>query len=121
MPFMIPGQGFKRFSIYKKNSKTSKSGRVHTVNDYEPDGTFIGGFASITEKEQELWKQKQHPVSHKIVSLGVAKNTTTTGNYLVLEEKGVKRYFYVQGTSNPGELDHMARYFCEERKDMKNG
>lgn len=120
MPFMVPGQGYKRFSIYKKASSISKAGRVHTVNDYDPAGTFIGCFASLNEKEKEAWKQKQHPVSHKIVQMGTV-STVVTGNYLVLEEKGVTRYFYVQGTGNPGELNHMARYFCEERKDMKNG
>ena len=122
MPFLVPGEGFKRFSIYKKKSGVSSSGRVYTddFDDYEPNGTFIGGFASITEKETEVWKQKGHPVSHKIVSLGVAA-TVVTGNYLVLEKKGVTRYFYVQGAGNPGELNHMARYFCEERKDISHG
>ena len=120
MPFLVPGQGFKTFSIYKRKSTRSDTGKIHTVNNYEPIGSFIGGFASLTEKEKEQWKQKQHPVSHKIVSMGVA-STVVTGNYLVLNEKGVTRYFYVQGTGNPGELNHMARYFVEERKDMKNG
>ena len=121
MPFLVPGQGFERFSIYKKKKSVSTNGRVHTSkNEYEPNGTFIGGFASLSEKEVDQWKQKGHPISHKIVSLGVA-STVVTGNYLVLEKKGVRRYFYVQGAGNPGELNHMARYFCEERKDLSHG
>lgn len=119
MPFLVPGQGYKRFSILKKKSTVSSTGRVKK-DGYDTQGTFIGCFASLSEKEKEDWKQKQHPVSHKIVQMGAA-SIVVTGNYLTLEEKGKTRYFYVQGTGNPGELNHMARYFVEERKDLKNG
>lgn len=120
MPFLRPGQGFKKFTVKKKAKSLTASGKPKS-GGYEDAGTIIGILATATEDEKEHWKQDSHPITHKIVQQGV-KNAAIATNYLVLSEPGKKdRYFYVQGTGNPGELNHMMRYFVEERRDLKDG
>lgn len=118
--FLRPGQGYKKFTIKKKASSLTSSGNP-IKGGYTDVGTFIGAIASATEEEKEQWKQLDHPITHKIVQYGVGDVAIAT-NYIVLSESGKSdRYFYVQGTGNPGELNHMMRYFVEERKDLKDG
>lgn len=120
IPFYRPGQGFKTFTVKKLGKGLTASGKVQS-GVYTDVGTITGILASATEKEQEAWKQKEHPITHKIVQMGTSNFATAT-NYLVLSEPGKKdRYFYVQGTGNPGELNHMMRYFVEERNGLNNG
>lgn len=120
MPFLRPGQGFKKFTVKKKGKSLTSSGKpIH--GEYEDVGTITATLVNASEKEKEEWKQKQHPITHKIVQQGTS-NAAVATNYIVLSEKGKKdRYFYVQGTGNPGELNHMMRYFVEERRDLKDG
>lgn len=120
MPFLRPGQGFKKFMVKKKGKALTSSGKP-IKGEYEDVGTIIGILATASQKEQEQWKQNGHPITHKIVQKGI-KNAAIATNYLVLSEDGKKdRYFYVQGINNPGELNHMMRYFVEERRDLKDG
>lgn len=120
MPFLRPGEGYKRFSVKKLGKAKNTKGRVQKAQ-YEAIGTIIGILATATQKEIEQWKQNGHPITHKIVQRGV-QNAAVATNYLVLSETGKKdRYFYIQGASNPGELNHMMRYFVEERNDLNNG
>lgn len=120
IPFHRPGQGFKKFMVKKKGTSLTASGKP-IKGGYEDVGTIIGILATANEKEKENWKQEGHPITHKIVQQGVGLQAIAT-NYLVLSETGKKdRYFYVQGTGNPAELNHMMRYFVEERKDLKDG
>ena len=120
MTFLRTGQGFKKFIVTKKTKTLTSSGKP-IAGGYEDVGAIIGILATASQKEIEQWKQNGHPITHKIVQQGV-QNAAIATNYLVLSEKGKKdRYFYVQGTSNPGELNHIMRYFVEERKDLKNG
>lgn len=120
MPFLRPGQGFKKFTVKKKGKTLTSSGKP-IKGGYEDIGTIIGILATATQKEIEQWKQNGHPITHKIVQQGI-KNAAMATNYLVLSETGKKdRYFYVQGVNNPGELNHMMRYFVEERSDLKDG
>lgn len=120
VPFYRPGQGFKTFIVKKQKKGLSASGKVQK-GGYEDVGKIKGILANANEKEMEIWKAKDHPITHKIVQCGVGNSAIAT-NYLVLSEPNKKdRYFYVQGTGNPGELNHMMRYFVEERNDLKNG
>ena len=118
--FLRPGQGYKKFTVKKKLTTLSESNKPIS-GGYSDKGTITATLATATQKEIEHWKQQNHPITHKIVQLGV-ENAAVASNYIVLSEKGKKdRYFYVQGASNPGELNHMMRYFVEERMDLKNG
>ena len=118
--FLRPGEGFKKFTVKKRNKTLTDSGKP--INgSYEDVGPIVAILASATQNEKEEWKQKGHPITHKIVQRGIA-NAAVATNYIVLSEKGKKdRYFYVQGATNPAELNHMMRYFVEERKDLNNG
>lgn len=120
MPFLRPGQGFKKFIVKKKGKSLTSSGKP-IQGEYVDVGHIIGTLATANEDEKEHWKQLGHPVTHKIVQQGIVNSAVAT-NYLVLSEPNKKdRYFYIQGTGNPGELNHMMRYFVEERKDLKDG
>ena len=118
MPFLRPGQGFKRFYVMKMSKGLTASGKPKDAT-LQDAGSIIGIIASASEDEKEMWKQNGHPISHKIVQYGF-KDAAIATNYLVLSEPDKKdRYFYVQGTGNPGELNHMMRYFVEERDGLK--
>ena len=120
MPFLRPGQGFKKFNVKKLGKALTSSGKP-IKGSYEDAGFIIGSLVTATQKEIEHWKQEKHPITHKIVQKGVL-NAASATNYLVLSESGKKdRYFYIQGASDPAELHHMMRYFVEERKDLTNG
>ena len=120
MPNLRPGQGFKRFSVTKLGKTVNSKGRVKK-GKYEDVGTIIGILATATQKEIEQWKQNGHPITHKVVQRGV-NIQAVAGNYLILSNpNGKDRYFYIQGRNNPGELNHMMRYFVEERQDLKDG
>ena len=104
--------------MVKKKGTTLSSSRKPIKGGYEDVGPIIGTLATASQKEIEQWKQNGHPITHKIVQQGI-KNVASATNYLVLSEVGKKdRYFYVQGAGNPGELNHMMRYFVEERSDL---
>lgn len=120
IPFYRPGQGFKKFTVKEKGKTLTASGKPIS-GGYKEIGTIIGILATANQNEKEHWKQEGHPITHKIVQQGV-KNAAMATNYLVLSEKGKKdRYFYVQGSSDPAELNHIMRYYVEERKDLKDG
>ena len=118
--FLRPGQGFKTFTVKKKGKTLTESGKP-VAGGYVSVGPITAILATATQKEKEEWKQKGHPISHKIVQQGI-KNAAVATNYIVLSEKGKKdRYFYVQGATDPAELHHIMRYYVEERKDLKDG
>ena len=107
--------------MVKKLGKALSSSGKPIKGSYEDAGTIIAMLATANQNEIEHWKQNGHPITHKIVQQGVL-NAAVATNYLVLSENGKKdRYFYIQGVSNPAELNHMMRYFVEERKDLTNG
>lgn len=117
MAYLRPGQGFKKFTVAKMTKGLTASGKAKE-GVLQREGIIIGILATATEDEQELWKQKGHPVSHKIIQQGI-RNKATATKYLILSEPGKKtRYFYVQGVGNPGELNHMLRYYVEERDGL---
>ena len=118
--FLRPGEGFKTFTVKKKSKILTETGKP-VAGGYVTVGPIIAILATATQKEKEEWKQKGHPISHKIVQRGI-NNAAVATNYIVLSEKGKKdRYFYVQGATDPAELHHIMRYYVEERKDLKNG
>lgn len=120
MAYLKPGQGFKKFAVAKMTKGLTASGKSKEGMLVET-GTIIGILATATEKEQDVWKQKGHPVSHKIVQAGIGNKAIAT-NYLILAEPDKKtRFFYVQSTGNPGGLNHMMRYYVEERDGLNYG
>ncbi len=111
-----PGQGFKSFTVMRRKSGTSKTGRPYT-GDLVPAGEIIGIISEATPKEIEQWKQDGHPITHTIVQRGTKDRAGAT-DVLVLENE--KRAFLVQKKpKDPGELGHYLIYYVEEREDLQ--
>ena len=72
--------------------------------------------------QQDSWKQAGHPITHTVVQ-PFYKDRGKATQYLVLDDKnsGTTRYFYIQGTKNPGELDHFTIYYVEEKEGIQSG
>lgn len=133
MPFLRPGQGFKRFTVLRKSGTISAAGSVGKSPSFSEVGEIIGILVGASQKEKEQFKQDGHPISHKIIQRGVGSRGKAT-EYIRLTEpvkpdsdapaaplsevKTVTRYFYIQGTKNPAEWDHELIYYVEERADL---
>ena len=113
---LFPGQGSKAFEVKRSLNQISSTGRV-MAESYETIGVVVGFLTNATPTEQEQWKQKGHPVTHKIVQpLPMARDVQVVpGDFLCLEG----RLFTIQSIRNPGELNHFNVYYCEERCDVK--
>lgn len=133
MPFLRPGQGFKKFMVGKKQTTVSTAGSIGKSPSFFEIGEIIGMLVGASQKESDQWKQNGHPITHKLIQRGVFPRGKAT-QYIRLTEKNrkppdapgetseepeeVTRYFYIQGTKNPGELDHEIIYYVEERADL---
>lgn len=113
--FLRPGQGFKPFEVFKREGKTTNTGRPYTGR-LEPRGAFMGIISQASPREIEQQKQLGTPITHTIVQYGT-KNRAYATDVLFLIDEG--RYFLVQGEpQNPGELGHFLIYRVEERNDL---
>lgn len=107
MMYLSPGNLPKSFIVERKQALPDARGRVKA--QYEADGSISAVLAAATPKEQEQWRQMQHPISHTIVQKGTPK--------VVPEDRFIfgSRYFYVQGVDDPGSLGLWTIYYVEER------
>lgn len=114
--FLFPGQGSKKFEVKRSLNQISSSGRL-MAESYETIGHVIGFLTNASPTEREQWKQKGHPITHKVVQpLPMAVDAqTVAGDFLCLEG----RVFTIQGIRNPAELNHFNVYYCEERCDVQ--
>lgn len=118
-----PGQGFKRFLVFRREGDITAGGRPYT-GALTPDGEIIGMITEATPKEMEQWKQRGTPITHTILQRGTNNRAKATD---VLElpsdpqKPGNKpRRFQVVGDpKDPGELGHFLIYRVEERKDLQ--
>jgi len=113
---LIPGQGTQAFVCYQRKPGTTETGRP-TKGAYEPIGTVIGMLTNATPKEQLLWSQQNHPISHKLV-LPMPDAIPEGGDFLTVGEDESTRYFYVQGYENPGDLFHFVVVYLIEREGL---
>lgn len=113
-----PGQGFKPFTVYKRVSGQTETGRP-TTGKLEVQGEFFGIISQASPVEKEQWKQNGHPITHTIVQRGTMNNAVET-DVLELDEPNrcCKRRFLVQTVQDPGELGHFLIYKVEERVDL---
>lgn len=120
-----PGQGFKPFTVLRREGATTVTGRPYT-GSLTQKGTFLGIISQASPKEQEQWKQLGTPITHTIVQRGT-KNRAKANDVLELTppascdgEAPPARRFLVQGDpQDPGELGHFLVYRVEERKDLQ--
>ena len=110
-----PGQGFKPFTVYRREGATTKTGRP-VAGQLERQGVFLGIISQASPKEIEQHKQLGHPITHTIVQRGTDNRAMATD---VLELEHEKRRFLVHGQpKDPGELGHFLIYTVEEREDL---
>ena len=118
-----PGQGFKRFSILRRDGGVSSSGRAHT-GSLIPCGEFIGIITQASPQEIEQFKQLGTPITHTIVQRGTKSRAKAT-DILELpalpgDTESKPRRFIIHGEpKDPGELGHFLIYTVEERADLK--
>lgn len=106
--FFKPGQQHKLFTVYRKKTEISPTGRVSDTPEPFPVGTLMGSIAQASQKDNEQFGQIAHPITHTLVTRG--KVIARTTDILVL---GTRR-FYVQHTADPGELGIFTILYCEE-------
>lgn len=121
-----PGQGFKPFTVMRREGATTATGRPYT-GSFKPVGTFLGIISQASPREQEQWKQLGTPITHTIVQRGT-KNRAKGNDVLQLQMPvpcgasgpPTVRQFLVKGDpQDPGELGHFLVYRVEERKDLQ--
>lgn len=113
-----PGQGFKPFTVYKRVSHQSRTGRPATCH-LEEQGEFFGIISQASPTEKEQWKQSGHPITHTIVQRGTQDHAVETDVLELNDASCCKRRFLVQSVQDPGELGHFLIYKVEERVDLQ--
>jgi len=114
-----PGQGFQRFTVWKRNGEISDNGRPLT-GSLTSVGEILGIVAQATPSEQAQWKQLEHSITHKVIQVGAeicAKPTDILELQTSIEAK--KRFFLVQNVRDPAELGRFRVYLTEERSDLQ--
>lgn len=109
-----PGQGFKPYTILKRQGGVTKTGRPTTAQ-LEPAGQILGIISQAGQMEKEQWKQSGHPITHTVIQRGNINKAEAND---VLELEGNRR-FLIQGVRDPGELGHFTVYKVEERLDLQ--
>lgn len=114
-----PGQGFKLFTVLRRQGGLTASGRPQTKK-LEFCGEFYGIHSRVSPQESEQWKQNGHPITHTIIQRGAQECAKAT-DILELAEPGEEpRYFFVQGIPrNVGEIGYFTVYKVEERADLQ--
>lgn len=123
-PQLRPGQGFKPFTVLRRNGAVTETGRPFT-GDLEITGSFLGIISQASPTEQAQWKQLGSPITHTIVQRG--KDHRAKADDVL--ELAVDRYnrpisptrrFLVRGEpQDPGELGHFLVYHVLERADLQ--
>lgn len=113
---LLPGHGFKPFTVYKQTGGLTETGRPKRGEEIEEtDLTFMGALVGASQKEIDQWKQNGHPITHKVIEYS-AQVKAKPCSYLCTEDG---REFYIQGSKNPGDLNLTIIYYVEERFDIK--
>jgi hypothetical protein len=115
--FLHPGDGWQEFNCYSPQYSTTPGGRPRN-NGLTPCGTIEGIISDATPSEIIAWKQRDHPITCKIVQENPDR-VAEADDVLAIEAEGARtRYFYVQGLQNPGDLYQYVVYFCQERRGL---
>ena len=112
---LVPGQSFTNFIVYESRGSVTATGRPKQETIEETYIEFLGALVGASQKEIEQWKQKGHPITHKINEFS-AQAKAKQGDYVITEDG---RQFYIQGIKNPGNMNLTLIYYVEERFDVK--
>jgi len=112
--YLRPGNLLRDFVVEKLAIGTSDIGR--TERYYLPTGKVLTGVLSdASQEERFMWKQRQHPITHKIVQ-NTTRLVANIGDRLSLGT----RVFYVQGVDDISALGISAIFYVEERFDYSD-
>lgn len=116
-----PGQGAKKFRVWKRESGLTKTGRPQTSNLVE-SGEIIGMITRCDPKEAEQFRQEGHPITDTIVQRGSKNKAGATDILEMYPQPGVEksRFFRIQAIPrDPGGLGHFTVYKALERSDLE--
>ena len=111
-----PGEGFKLFTVLRKEGGLTEKGRP-TTSVLKPKGEFYGMVTKTDPTETDQSKQKGSPKTYTIVQRGT-KNQARANDYLERVEDG-KRFQVKGDPKDPGGLGHFSVYKVEERDDLQ--
>lgn len=117
--FFRPGQQWKRFFVFRKQSIMDEKGRVIYNDDENPVGEIIGSISQYRETEYGIRTRTEHMVSHKRIEHRVTNVVVVQGacmaraeDILVLEDT---RYL-VHSVDAPLGMCLFHILFCEREK-----
>ena len=117
-----PGQGFKRFMVYRREGSVTDSGRARS-GSLKLHGEIIGIISQASPHEIAQAKQLGSPITHTIVQRGTKNRAKANDVFLIPTDTANPnegRRFVVKGDpQDPGELGHFLVYRVEERDDIK--
>ena len=113
-PMLRPGQGFKPFTILRREGGLTAKGRP-TTSVLKPHGEFFGIISQASPTEIEQHKQLGSPITHTIVQRGTKNRAKATD----ILEHGNRRFLVQGDPHDPGELGHFLVYTVEERDDLQ--
>lgn len=112
---IVPGQGFVPFTVYKRQTRITDSGRAVTGGYKPTEIEFFGMLTSASQKEIDEWKQNGHPITHKIIQYSGVPTAEAT-DFLKIPNAG---QYYVQGVKEPAGMKVTNIYYVEERQDIE--
>ena len=112
--YLRPGNLLRDFIVEKQAIDTSEMGRLERY--FLPTGKVLTGVLSeASQDERFMWKQRQHPITHKIVQNG-SKRVADVGDRLSLGT----RIFYIKGRDDISALGISTLFYVEERIDFSD-
>lgn len=109
--FYKPGQGLKTYEVFRKKAKRDSRGRVTVETQPELIDAVRGTISQASQREQELWNQRGHPITHTIVIRGRTKAQAED------ELRIFGRTYSVQGKHDPVGVGMFSTLYCYERLD----
>lgn len=112
--YLRPGNLLRDFVVEKMAIDANDMGR--SMRYFLPTGKILTGvLAEASQDERFMWKQRQHPITHKIVQNG-SKLVADVGDRLTLGT----RIFYVKGRDDISALGISTIFYVEERSDYSD-
>lgn len=112
--YLRPGNLLRDFVVERQTIDTSDMGRPQRY--FLPTGNILTGvLAEASQDERFMWKQRQHPITHKIVQNG-SRQVADIGDRLSLGT----RIFYVRGRDDISALGISTIFYVEERTDYSD-
>ena len=112
--YLRPGNLLRDFIVEKMAIDANDMGR--SMRYFLPTGKVLTGVLSeASQDERFMWKQRQPPITHKIVQNG-SRHVADVGDRLTLGT----RVFYIKGLDDISALGISTLFYVEERSDFSD-